>query len=306
MDIRQLETFVAIVKFKSFSKAADILHLTQPTLSNHLQNLEEELGTTLLNRSNRKITLTKTGEILFNYATSIINLKKTAVFELGKFKGEITGDIEIAASTVPGQYLLPELIAYFKKMYCGTTFKVYHYDTEQIVDGIIKGDINFGFVGAKTYSNQLKYVELEDDELLLITPYSKPYIDYKNNEISFEAFLKQKEDFIFREKGSGTRKLIETKLIEKGYSVENLNVVAYIENTETIKQSIMKGLGVSFLSKYAVEYEVKNNLLNAFKIKEFKLDRKIYFVYHKYRSPSPVEVEFQKFACKFKTNRISI
>ena len=302
MDIRQLETFVTIAKFKNFSKAADYLHLTQPTLSNHMQNLEEELGTILLNRGNRKVSLTKSGEMLYNYALSIINLKKTAIFELGKFKGEITGDIEIAASTVPGQYLVPELVTYFKKMYSNITFRIYHYDTEEIVNSIIRGDIDFGFVGGKIPNNQLQYVELQDDELLLVTPYSKPYIDFDSNEISFETLLNQKEGFIFRERGFGTRKLMEKRLIEKKYNAKKLNVVAYIENTETIKQCIIKGLGISFLSRFAIEYEVKNNLVNAFRIKEFKLDRKIYFVYHKHRSPSPVEVEFRKFACKFKSN----
>lgn len=304
MDIRQLETFVAIAKYKHFCKAAEHLHLTQPTLSNHLKNLEKELGTTLINRSssNRKISLTKTGEILYNYALSIINLKKTAIFELGKFKGEVTGNIEIATSTVPGQYLVPELISYFKKMYPDITFLIYHYDTAEIVDAIIRGDIDFGFVGGKIPNNQLEYVELQDDELLLVTPYAKPYIDYDCNEISFETILNQKEAFILRERGSGTRQLIETRLIEKKYNAKELNIVAYIENTETIKQCIMRGLGVSFLSKFAIEYEVKNNLLNALRIKEFKLDRKIYFVYHKHRSPSPVEVEFRKFACQFKSS----
>lgn len=296
MDFRQLETFVAIAKLKSFSKAADCLFLSQPTISSHISNLEKELNTTLINRTNKKISLTKAGEILFQHAVNILNIREEAKYKLDEFNGKIVGNIEIASSTIPEQYIIPELICEFNKLYPDVSFNLLHYDSQQVVDGIIRGEIDFGIVGAKISHNHLKYIELLNDELLFITQYD-PELHQGNAEISLKNILKK--NFIFRERGSGTRSLFENALNENNIDINSLNIVAYVENTEAIKQCVRRGLGVSFLSKRAVEDEVKFNLLTALKIKELSLRRKFYFVYHKFRSPSPLEAEFHKFVCNY-------
>lgn len=298
MDFRQLEVFLAIVKFKSFSKAAEHLYLTQPTVSNHLFNLERDLDTVLINRSrsNKDISLTKAGELLYDYAVNIVNLRENAKFKLGEFKGKIVGNIEIASSTVPGQYIIPEIICEFNKIYPDVTFTICHYDSSQVVKGIISGDIDFGIVGAKISHNQLKYVNLMDDELVVVTPYN--YFDKnKNAKITLEDLLKEK--LILREKGSGTRKIIEKNLKQKNIEINKLQVVAYIESTEAIKQCIKKGLGISILSKHVIENEVKYKLLDYMDISNIELKRSFYFVYHSQRLPSPLELEFKKFVCNY-------
>lgn len=297
MDLKQLESFVAIAKFKSFSKAADYLFLTQPTISSHIINLEKELSTTLINRTNKKISLTKAGEILYDYAVNIINLKENAKFKLGEFKGKIIGNIEIASSTIPEQYIIPDIISEFHKTYPDVTFNMMHYDSKQVVEGILSGDVDFGIVGAKLPHNQLKYIELVSDEILLVTPCGEPYASLPPI-ISLKSILH--ENFIFREKGSGTRSLLEATL-KKDFdtSIGDLKIVAYIENTEAIKQCIRKGLGVSFLSKRAVEEELQYNQIKTFKVEELELKRSFYLVSHKYRSPSPLEIAFQKFVYQY-------
>lgn len=294
MDFRQLESFVAIAKFKSFSKAADYLYLTQPTISSHILNLEKELNTVLINRSSKKISLTKAGEVLYDYAINIINLRERARFKLGEFKGKIVGNIEIASSTIPEQYIIPELICEFNKIYPDVTFSMLHYDSAQVVEGIINGDIDFGIVGAKIPHNQLKYVELTSDELVLVTPYNESY-DSEDISITLHDLLKEK--FILREQGSGTRNLLEETLRSQNIDIKQLQVIAYVENTEAIKQCIRRGLGISILSKRAIEDEIKYKLLNYIKIRDMELKRKFYFVYHSQRSPSPLEIEFQQFVC---------
>ncbi len=296
MDFRQLEVFLAIVKFKSFSKAAQNLYLTQPTVSNHLLNLERDLNTVLINRSNRNISLTKAGELLYDYAINIINLRESAKFKLGEFKGKIVGNIEIASSTVPEQYIIPQLICEFNKIYPDVTFTLYHYDSSKVVKSIINGDIDFGIVGAKLPHNQLKYVDLVDDELVVVIPYDKSN-ESNIREFTLENLLKKK--FILREEGSGTRSIIEESLKNKNIDINELKVIAYMENTEAIKQCIRKGLGISILSKRSIEDEFKHKLLDYLTIKDIELKRSFYFVYHGQRLPSPLELEFQKFVCDY-------
>lgn len=296
MDFRQLEAFLAIAKFKSFSKAAEHLYLTQPTVSNHLLNLEKDLNTILVNRSNKNISLTKAGELLYDYAINIINLRENARFKLGEFKGKIVGNIEIASSTIPEQYIIPELICEFSNIYPDVTFTMCHYDSTQVVEGIIDGHIDFGIVGAKIPHNQLKYVELLNDELVVVTPYNESNSN-KRLEISLDELLKEK--LILREQGSGTRNILEKSLRKENIDINELQIVAYVENTEAIKQCIRRGLGISILSKRAIEDEIKYKLLDYVKIKDVKLQRNFYFVYHSQRLQSPLEVEFRRFVCDY-------
>ncbi|ABW18743.1 selenium metabolism-associated LysR family transcriptional regulator [Alkaliphilus oremlandii] len=296
MDFRQLESFVTIIKFKSFSKAADYLFLTQPTISSHIQNLEKELNTVLINRSSKKISLTKAGEILYDYAVNIINLREKARFKLGEFKGKIVGNIEIASSTTPEQYIIPELICEFIKIYPDVTFSILHYDSSQVVEGILNGDIDFGIVGAKIQHNQLKYVELVEDELVVVTPY-----DESASPIQREVSLRDLLDrpWILREEGSGTRNFLDESLKSVGLDARQLQVIAHVENTEAIKQCIRRGLGISVLSKRSIEDEINYRLLDYFKIKDLDVRRKFYLVYHSQRTPSPLEIEFQRFVCEY-------
>ncbi len=295
MDFRQLETFVAVAKLKSFSKAAEYLYLTQPTVSSHILNLEKELNTILVNRSNRNTSLTKAGEILYEYAMNIMNLKENALFRLNEYRGKMVGNIEIASSTIPEQYIVPELICEFNKIYPEVTFSIFHYDSQEVLEGITQGDIDFGIVGAKLQNNQLTYFDLVSDELFLITPEEPPY--NTQEEIELKDILQ--ECFIFREKGSGTRHLVEQVLVDNKLSISDLNIIAHIESTEAIKQCIRRGMGISFLSKRAVEDEIKLKALRALRIKGVRLSRSFYFVFHKYRTPSPLEKTFQDFVCQY-------
>ncbi len=299
MDFRQLEVFLAIAKFKSFSKAAEHLYLTQPTVSNHLSNLESDLNTVLINRSrsNKNISLTRAGELLYDYAINIINLRENAKFKLGEFKGKIVGNIEIASSTVPEQYIIPGIICEFNKIYPDVTFTICHYDSAQVVKGIINGDIDFGIVGAKIPHNQLKYVDLTEDELVVVIPYGGSVQNADATEVRLKDLLKEK--FILRERGSGTRSIIEKSLKRENIDINKLQVIAYIENAETIKQCIRRGLGISILSKCTIEDEIKYKQLDYINISGTELKRNFYFVYHSQRLPSPLESEFQKFVCNY-------
>ncbi|MFZ5965971.1 MAG: selenium metabolism-associated LysR family transcriptional regulator [Bacillota bacterium] len=295
MDFRQLETFVTIAKVKSFSKAAERLFLTQPTISNHIQNLENELGTILINRSNKRITLTKAGEILFAYAMDIINKREQALFSLEEFKGKIEGTLEIAASTIPEQYILPSLLNSFSNLYPDVHYNIIHYDSQQVVESILNGEIDFGIVGACDDTKHLQYIEIMEDQLVLIAPCIDKY-KYVDT-LSIVDIVKEK--IVLRESGSGTRKIFEQALRSHNFSLDDLNIVAYIENTESIKQCVSKGMGLSIISRMAIEKELQLNLLKEIKIENLQILRSFYFVYHKHRALSPLAEAFKNFVVNF-------
>lgn len=297
LDFRQLETFIEVVNSKSFSKAAGKLYLTQPTVTSHIQNLENELGTFLLNRSGKSITPTEAGELLYKYALNIINMRNMAKFDLGAHKGKVQGHLEISSSSIPRHYVLPFLLKQFTDKYPDVTFSLTDYDSKKVVDSIIDGMTDFGIIGAKFSSPQLEYIELMEDKLFAVVPYTKDYPWEEYHELDMNFLLENR--LILREKGSGTRELLESKLKEQGHELDALNIVAYIEDIETIKKFIELGIGISFISERAIKREMDMSILKPYSVKGLDLRRKFYFVYHKKRLLSPLSQTFKDFVIEY-------
>lgn len=291
MDFKQLESFVTIAKLKSFSKAAEKLYLTQPTISNHIHLLEKELGTILFNRTNKNITLTRAGDILYEYAISILNKKEHAYFSLNEFKGKIEGILEISSSSIPELYYLTDVICEFSKKYPDVKYSLMKYDTRQVTDKILNGDIDFGIVGAKNDAFQLEYLDIMDDEIALVLPGTGPLSTLES--VTAEDCLKL--PLVLREDGSGTRSAVMNFLSEKGIDLESLNIVAEVESNETIKRFVELGLGVSFVSKRSIQREVTEGRLKSLPVNNEWISRKFYFVYHKKRVLSPLSETFKNF-----------
>ncbi|TAH63939.1 MAG: LysR family transcriptional regulator [Gottschalkiaceae bacterium] len=293
MDFRQLETFIEVVNRKSFSKAAQKLYLTQPTITSHIQNLENELGTILLNRSGKNVTPTEAGSLLYRHALNIVNMRNMAQFDLGVYKGKVQGHLDISSSSIPKHYVLPYLLKKFTSKYPDVTFSLTDYDSEKVVEGIIDGITDFGIIGAKFNSPQLEYIDLIEDRLVAIVPNNKDYPWKEYEELPIDFLLNKK--IILRESGSGTRILLQKKLLEKDLDLDSLNIVAYIEDIEAIKKFVELGVGISFISERAIKKEVSMGLLKPYYIKELDLKRKFYFVYHKKRQLSPLSQTFRDF-----------
>lgn len=291
MDLRQLETFIEVVKEKSFSKAADKLFITQPTVTNHIQNLEKELATLLLNRQGKCITLTDSGNLLYKYAISIINSIEMARFDLSAFQGKIQGQLDIKSSSVPRKYLLPQLIHSFNNIYPGVTFNISNDDSREVVNKVLKGETDFGIVGTRIDSNNLIYIDIMEDNLVLVTPNNFISRSNINATITWDQLLEEK--FIFREEGSGTRHIIVKEFENNSISINQINIVAYVQDSETIKKLITTGVGVSFLSEKDVVDDIKLGHLKCFKVIGADFIRKFYFVYHKNRQLSPLGETFK-------------
>ena len=293
MDFRQLETFVTVIKLKSFSKAAQKLFLTQPTVTSHIQNLENELGTLLINRSGKTISPTQAGEILYKHSLNIINMRDMAQFDLGVYKGKIEGHLEISSSSIPRQYVLPNIIKKFILKYPNITFSLQDNDSKNVVENILSGDRDFGIIGAKYNNSNLSYLDLIEDNLVVVTPNTKEFQGENGEFLEIDTLLDNK--IILREKGSGTRLLFERALKGKDLNIGNLNVISYIRDTETIKKFIKLGLGISVISKRAIEDDALRGELKYYNINGLSLSRKFYFAYHNNRQLSPLGQTFRDF-----------
>ena len=298
MEFNQLESFISVVKNNSFSYAAKELYTTQPTVSNNIKNLEKELNTTLLDRTSKTISLTDSGKLFYKYAVELINIRDKAKFTISEHSGMVEGEIVICASSIPEEYVLPYIIKGFSKVYPKVSFSVTHKNSKDVIDDIIEGKLNFGIVGAQYNSELLEYIDFYEDELILCVPNIDKYSCSNYEYLDINNLYSEK--FIFRKSGSGTRKLIEQKLLEKGIELDDLNIVSYVDSNEMIKKMIALNLGISFISQIAVKNEVDLGLVKSLNIKDLDLKRNFYFVHSKKRTLSPLVEAFKNYIINYK------
>jgi DNA-binding transcriptional LysR family regulator len=284
MDLWQLNIFCKVVELKGFSKAGNVIHLSQPTISSHIKDLENHFACQLIDRLGKKAVPTKAGELLYQYARKLIALRDEAEAAMAEFHGKIKGRLVIGGSTIPGGYILPKCIGAFTTIYPEVTISLIIGDTDQIIQDVLSGSQEFGIVGAKTSNKYIYQQKLIADEMRLIVTAGHKWA--KKKHISPDLMFK--EPFIVRERGSGTLKSIKLSLKEKGYASENLNIVAEMGSTEAVIQGIKSNVGISILSTIAVAEELKAGTLKALTIKELNLKRNFYLITHKLRSPSPI------------------
>ncbi len=276
MNLKQLEIFVRVAETKNFSAAARQLYLTQPTVSAHIAALERELNTCLLVRNTKGVALSETGKELYAYAEQMLDLEQQIRLRFGLEGGQKGCVLRIAASTVPSQYLLPEMMAQFRVRYPGEKLKVLETDSAGVVDLILSHKADIGFTGTVLDKGNCTYIPFYRDELVLIAPASAKYQEMRNQK---ELSWIREEPFILREEGSGTRKEAEKMLARIGIAAEDLCVAAVMENPETIKRSVACGIGISILSRLAAAQEADRGDLITFPLGEAGGERDIHLVY---------------------------
>lgn len=295
MDIKQLEVFVSVAKHKSFSKAARELFLTQPTVSSHIQNLENEMQTILLNRNNKVITLTDSGKILYDHALLIINDCKKAIYDIKEYSGKIEGKLDIVCSSIPEAYIFPDFLKDFCAKYPSITFTINHCNSNLVIPEILSERVAFGIVGSKQKHQHIEYHNFIDDELVLITPATQN-IANKDGFISLDEL--KELPLLMRKEGSGTRNIV-VKAFEKTHAkVQNLNVRAHLESNTAIIQMVKNGLGSSFVSLRSVEDAIARKELNAYRISGIELKREFYLLFSKKKTFTPTEKKFLEFFSK--------
>lgn len=294
MDLWQLHIFCKVVELKSFSKAGETIRLSQPTVSSHIKDLEDHLGCRLIDRMSKEALPTKAGELLYRYAKRLLALRNETETAMAEFKGKIKGTLVIGGSTIPGGYLLPQIVGAFTQQFPDIFISLVIGDTQKIINDTLEGMIEFGVVGARSGSKKISQEKLLDDEMLVIVPKHHPWSDKKS--ISVKMLLD--EAFIIRESGSGTLKSIAASLSSVGYSIDDLKVVAEMGSTESVRQAIKHGAGISILSTLAVAEEVKAGALSALAVDGLNLTRRFYLTWHKSRSLSPLSEAFIGFLKK--------
>lgn len=285
-DLRQLEIFCKVVDLKSFSKAADVVFLAQASVSERIANLEKAIGTKLLDRMSRQIIPTKAGELLYKHAVLMLDMKKTARLEMEKFLGLRQGGILLGGSTIPGEYILPQLMGEFHEKYPFISVALTVAGSSEIEDLVHNGALELGVVGSKNFSKDLISYNIWRDELVLVV--NKNHMWARKKTITPEDLFK--EPFIIRESGSGTLKILEGYLKSWGKKgVEDLNTVAKLGTSTAIKEGIKASFGVSILSSRAIETEIEAGILKTVKIKEMpQMKRSFYLIRDKRRIMSPL------------------
>lgn len=291
MNLWQLDIFRRVIETKSFSKTAEIIHLSQPTVSSHIKELEEHFECRLIDRLPREAVPTKAGELLYTYAQKLLFLRDAAEMAMAAFHGKTKGRLSVGGSTIPGGYILPKLIGDFTRCYPEVRIALLIKDTEQVIQDILCGNVEFGIVGAKSEDDRIDQKKLLEDKMKLIVPGThrwcrKQHIDIK------ELFA---EPFIVREPGSGTLKAIKASFNKSGWQIEDLNIVAEMGNTQAVLQGIKSGVGVSILSILAAREELAAKTLYAIGIKGVTFRRSFYLSSHKLRTPSPLSKAFTAF-----------
>ena len=289
MDIKQLEVFVAVAKHKSFSKAARELFLTQPTVSSHIQNLENEMQTVLLNRNNKTITLTDSGHILYNHAIVILNDCKKAIYDIKEYSGKIEGSISIVCSSVPEAHLFPSFLNKFCSKYPNITFTINHCNSNLVIPEILSERATFGIVGSKQKHPHIDYYDLINDELVLICP---PDCEIENDNGYIDIEKLRELTFIMRKEGSGTRNVIIKKLNASPVPPSSLKIRAYVESNHAIIEMVRNGLGCSFVSEISARYLIDKGELKEYRIKDHPFDRNFYFIFSKKKVFTPTEKKF--------------
>ena len=288
MDLRQLEVFAKVYELRSFSKAAQALFLTQPTVSERISLLEDELSVRLFDRTGRETTPTRAGDLLFGYAKRILGLNLEAKHAIDQFVGKMAGELSVGGSTIPGEYVLPALIGRFKEKYPEISVSLLIRDTQGILDLVLEGRVEFGVVGAKINHRSLEYSELMTDDLVLIVPPHHPW--WGKHSVTLDEL--RAAPLVIREKGSGTRHSLERALEEAGIEWESLKIIGEMGSTQAIKEAVKAGVGLSVISKRAVGEECKHELLWCVKVQGLKAQRYFYVVSHKERTRSPLADAF--------------
>jgi DNA-binding transcriptional LysR family regulator len=260
MDLWQLTIFCKIVEQRSFSKAGKLIHLSQPTVSSHIKDLEHHFGCRLIDRLAKEAVPTKEGEILYHYALRLIALRDEAEKALSQFKGAVEGNLAIGGSTIPGGHILPRIAAGFILKYPQVYLSLKVADTGKIVTDILSGELEFGIVGARTSNGKLEQQVLVEDEMRLIIPADHRW--HGKNGVTFDMLLQ--ESFIVREPGSGTLKSIEESLQKKGHRLKDIHIVAEFGSTEAVVQGVKSKIGLSIVSPIAVSRTIESGIAQSF------------------------------------------
>ena len=291
MDFKQLQSFVTVVQEESFTQAAGRLFVSQSTVSTHIHQLESELNTKLILRTTKSLQITPKGRELYEYALNILELKQRMIQACSIESRRI---IHLGASTIPSAYILPQLLVDFGKLHQDIYFIIHQSDSQGIINGLKDGLFNLGFIGMSCEDSDFCCLPFCKDRMVVITPVNEHFLKYKQRKENILPEL-LREPLILREKGSGSKKMADNFLANSGIAEDELQIIARVNDQETIKNLVAGGMGISIISEKAAHNFLQEKRLLAFELPQAFSERSLYLIYRKdYLLPSYVK-EFLAF-----------
>jgi len=287
VQLPYLETFSRAAELGSFTAAAKQFRLTQAAVSQRIHALERMLRVALFRRQGGHVLLTEAGQHLYDYAQQILELHRDARQKLTGQKAPVTGDLHLAASSIPGEHLLPELLSVFRRRYPKIQVRVTVSDSMAVMEQIEHGQVNLGLVGRKSDNPHLEFQSFAKDKLVLVL--SPKHVWRKRKRVSLAELCDQ--PLILREAGSGLRHCFEKSLARLGRSLGDLRIALELGSNESIKEAVLRNMGVAILSTYAVHKELKRGQLHKLEVTDLDCEREMFIVWDRRRVlPPPARI----------------
>jgi DNA-binding transcriptional LysR family regulator len=271
MELRQLRTFVAAAERESFTRAAEGLNLSQAAVSQQVAALEKELGTQLFERRGRGVRLTDAGRRLYEYSCQILDLVAEASRQVGGAKQHVSGHLRIATSSVPAEWLVPELLAAFRIRFPEVRESLAVSDSSMAATAVEAGEADLGFVGELPGSSKLEATAVAEDELVLVVAVDHELADKGTTTLN----RLRREALIVREPGSGSRRCFERGLQEHGLSLDEFEIALEVNSNDAIRAAVERGVGVAFLSQRDKRHEIG---LKSVKVRGFRVRRQLFVI----------------------------
>ena len=294
MEFKQLESYAAVVRNNSFTKAAENLYISQPTISTHIRALEEELNVRLIMRTTKNIEVTVEGMKLYEYAVNLLELRDRMLQECSADAKRI---IHLGSSTIPSAYVLPEVLPKFGKLNPNAYFAIHQSDSQAVVDGLVDGIYDVGLIGMPCDKESLVCESFCRDRMVIITPVTEHFLKLQSRkETPVEELFR--EPMILREKGSGSKKSADLFLEQMGLTDDKLQITARVNDPEAIKNLVAGGLGISVISERAARNFIEEKRLLKFELPNTGNTRDLYVVYRRDQSSRSNIREFVDFVCR--------
>lgn len=261
-----LKVFVTVIEQKNFSRAGDILNLSQPGVSLHIRNLENELGTKLIYRSPKQVQITEPGKILYRHAKQMLNHYETAKREINEFNNVVSGTMKIGASFTIGEYYLPKVLAEFATQYPMVDIQIIISNSNDVIQGIRSNKLDIGLIEGETDYKDIDVMPFMNDEMIVVVPQDHPLSQMD----LIEGNMLQNQTWVLREQGSGTRTYSDKLLSSLELNIKKTFIFTSIQG---VKEAVMAGLGIALLSRLTVQKELKSNELKTFQLKNEPLIR---------------------------------
>jgi DNA-binding transcriptional LysR family regulator len=292
MDTRQLAAFCAVVERRSFSQAAEQLGVTQPAVSLQIRSLEKRLGVQLLDRSGRRVEPTEAGQRLYRSAQRLLAAEEQLLAELGdEAEGELTGRLEIGASTGPGGTVLPIVLCEFQRRHPGVHVALAVSDTQRVIEQVARRELELGVVGAARRQRGVVFEPFFRDEVVLAVPRGHRFA---NHTVSLDEL--KREPLVLMQEGAGVRQVIDDELRAAGVRLRELDVRLELGLQESARSAVLGGFGVTFISRSAIESDLAAGAVAIARVEGLEPSREISLVRAGGRAETRVAQAFVEYA----------